>query len=290
MDGFSSNKKILISIAGFVLVVAVLVASLLILNGTDNIKTPATSNNSDNNVDFGNTTVSDIAGTTASKPTDSHVVNNQIDGDEARQIAAYISGTFYMTAEMYNGETVTDINMALSGNDFHATIKIPELSDMELGIMFLHDNVYIVNNKRKKYIDFDSFSSMMGGDAGIDMSMLKDVTSVLDLSAYDFHSFEQVDVDYEGQTANCHKYYANEMSVYFYFVSGELRRIDYIDANGEILTTIAMKEFSPDIPSDMLTLTGMNSVIINETNFMLGFIDFFGQEMFNQFMGNEFSY
>lgn len=312
MNGMSANKKIILSIVGFILIIVAIVGVLVVVGKTSESSNSSAQESQQNGCvqdaagdEYGNSSVNSefngdavantssqnsTTSTTAAHVTNSPAMNVQIGGDEGKQIVAFISGKFYMTAEMQADGVAAEVDIAVDGNNFQTTFEMDDMGGMELGIMFLNDNMYIVNNNRKKYIDFKSFASMMGGQSEIDMSELNEITSVLDLSEYSFESVEQDDVDLNGQRARCYTYYANEITVCFYFVAGELRQVDYIEPTGEIITSISMKTFSPNIPSGMLSLNGMNKVIINEMNFMLSIIDFFGQEMFNQFMGDEFRY
>lgn len=267
MKSLSGNKKIIISISGFVLVMVLLVVGLLFL-GKNDTTTHTELPSETGTVSYENPDEND-EGTTAATP-DYSGLFEKIDITEGKQIEAYISGKYYISATMYADDTSTDMDIAISGSDFHTTM---DMDGMKMGIMFRGDKVYLINANEKKYMDFDSISALMGSEMDFDMSSLKEVTAVLDLSKYNFQGFEQSKVDFEGQTANCYRYYADELSIFFYFVDGELKQIDYGDADGNVATSIDVKEFSPEIPSNMLTLIGLRQSTI---------FDFFGAELMQQ--------
>ena len=194
----------------------------------------------------------------------------KIDPEEGKQIAAYISGKYYISATMIADGTESDMNIAIRGTDFYTTM---DMDGMNMGIMFRGEKMYLINLNDKKYLDFDSISALMGSEMDFDMASLKEVASVLDLSSYNFQGFEQSKVDFEGQTANCYRYYADELSIFFYFVNGKLEKVEYGDAEGNMTTSIDVKEFSPEIPSDTFSLVGLKASTI---------FDFFGTELMQQ--------
>lgn len=265
MNGLSGNKKILISVVGFILVMAVGIGVLLVLSGS-NEKQPDELPDVSSSVSTEN-----FENVSAAVPeTDFPEMNFIMDASEGEKIQAYISGNYYISAVMNADDVATEMKFAINGKDFYTT---SDIEGMNLGIMFKNEKIYLINNTEKKYIDFDSIMTMLGGQTDFDMSEITAMTEVLDLSTYNFNDFEQTQVDFNGQTATCYKYYADEISFHFYFVEGELRQVDYGDADGVVTTTINVNEFSPTIPSNMLTLNGLKPSTI---------FDFFGQDMLQQ--------
>lgn len=265
MNGLSGNKKILISVVGFILIMAVGVGVLFIL-GANSDKQPVNSPDVSSSVN-----TEGMSNVSAAVPeTDFPEMNFIIDASEGEQIQAYISGNYYISAVMYADDVATEMKFAINGKDFYTTTDV---EGMNFGIMFKNEKIYFINSTEKKYIDFDSITSLLGGQMDFDMSEITAMTDVLDLSTYNFQGFEQSEVDFNGQPATCYKYYAEEISIYFYFVEGELRQVDYGDADGVVANTISVNEFSPTIPSNMLTLNGLRKSTI---------FDFFGQDMLDQ--------
>lgn len=265
MNRLDGNKKILISVVGFILVMAIVVGVLLILGANSNEQPVEVSEVSSS------VTTEDMSNVSVAVPeTDFPEMNFIIDASEGEQIQAYISGNYYISAVMYADDVATEMKFAINGKDFYTTTDI---EGMNFGIMFKNDKIYFINNTEKTYIDFDSIMTLLGGQTAFDMSEITAMTDVLDLSIYNFQDFEQSKVDFNGKPANCYKYYAEEISIYFYFVEGELRQVDYGDADGVVANTISINEFSPTIPSNMLTLNGLRQATI---------FDFFGQDMLQQ--------
>lgn len=260
----NGNKKILISVVSFVLILAVGIGVLAILgrnkdkpDDSDDVTMPAIIDDAEN--------VS-----VAAPDADFPEMNFLINATEGEKIQAYISGNYYISAVMHADGTDTEMKFATNGSDFYTT---SDIEGMNLGILFKNDKIYLINNTEKKYIDLDSIMTMVGGESGLDMSELSEITDVLDLSGYNFNNYEESQVDFEGQTANCYKYFAEELSIHFYFIDNELRQVDYGDADGVVTTSITVKEFSPTVPSEMLSLKGLKPSTI---------FDFFGTDLLQQ--------
>ena len=263
MNCLSGNKKILISVISFVLILAVGIGVLAILGRNE--KKP------DNSNDVTTPAIVDNENVSVSAPeTDFPEMNFLINATEGEKIQAYISGNYYISAVMHADGTDTEMKFATNGSDFYTT---SDVEGINLGILFKNDKIYLINNNEKKYIDLDSIMTMVGGESGLDMSELSEMTDVLDLSGYNFDNYEESQVDFEGQTAHCYKYFAEDISIHFYFVENELRQVDYGDAEGVVTTSITVKEFSPTVPSEMLSLSGLRQSTI---------FDFFGQDLLQQ--------
>ena len=268
MNRLDGNKKILISIVGFMVVISAVIGVLLMLSGTGDDNYPPV-NSSDIYKPQESTGISE-EDTSSATQTTSPAMNLQISATEGEIIEAYISGSYYISGTMYSDGVSTDMDLAIDGQDFHTTV---DMDGVNMGIMFRSNKVYVINSNEKKYIDFDSIAALIGGQMDFDLSELKEVTSVLDLSEYQFKGVDQSKVDFEGETANCYRYYTDEISIWFYFVAGNLRQIDLGNANGDVATSISVKAFSPYVPSNMLTLSGLRQATI---------FDFFGADLMQQ--------
>ena len=283
METTNSNKKIFISLGGFSLALLLLVIGLAILNkaGGDE-KPPETTTRAEipviqeeestQNIDVeytsqeATTTVPVTEAPTTSVP----VTDVQISDAEARHIQAFITGKYYISSTMIADGTSNDIDIAIRGTDFYTTVDV---DGVKMGIMFLGDNIYMINTQEKKYLDFNSIAMMTGNQLDFDMDELKEVASVFDLSVYNFTGFDQAYVDLDGQTANRYRYYADEISIYFYFVDDVLKKVEHANKDGAIATTFIVKEFSPTIPSGMMSLVGLKRATL---------FNFFGEDFILQ--------
>ena len=280
METTNSNKKILISVGAFALALLLLVTVLAVLKKTGGDEKPAETttraeipyvqeDETVQNVE-NNTQVSTTAPVTTAPTTAAPVTNVQISEAEGRQIQAFISGNYYISSTMIADGTSNDIDIAIRGTDFYTTV---DMDGVKMGIMFLGDNIYMINLEEKKYLDFNSVAMMTGNQIDFDMDELKEVASVFDLTVYNFKGYDQAVVELDGQSANRYRYFADDISIYFYFVDGVMKKVEHANADGVVATTFIVKEFSPTIPSGMMSLVGLKKATI---------FNFFGEDFLMQ--------
>lgn len=271
MSGLSANKKILISVLAFVLIIAAIVGVLLVLGGNGK-KTPNPDNSEPNTAGFvhdaDNTDNSDNTNETTEPvsytlPTTSPAMNTN-NSDFAAQsaiIEAYISGNYYISAVIDADGERMNMDMALRGKDFQTTV---DMDGQALTIIYMNNGIYLVDENSKKYIEFSQTLLAM---SGIDLSELSQMTEELDLSKYNFTGMDISQTELNGYTADCYTYYTADSSIFFYFVGTELKRIDYGDADGNIGITMDVYQFSPTYPANMFNLSGLTKTTL---------LDFFG--------------
>lgn len=268
MNNLSGNKKILVSVGVFVLIMAVAVGVLLILGSSDepeyNDSTPQ------GNFKYGEESLTSENLTSAPLTTSPAMNTQGISFTPAQQaiMTAYTSANYYMTGSIYAEGTGTPVTIAMSGRNFYTTT---EIEGMNMGVMYYGGRIYFINKDEKKYLDLETVTALMGADFGFDMSELDAVTESFDMTKYNFREIEQTEVEHEGENLTCFRFFNDEMSLYFYFAGDELRQIDFGTAEGEISSSTVVDEFLPEIPSDMLTLKGLRMSTV---------FDFFGEEFY----------
>lgn len=260
MLGLSANKKILISVAAFLLVVAILAGGLFIMgrrseNGSEdssNLHTLPQLEYESNSSEDGSE--DRTANSTAQKPQPSAASAAEKDSiflSQKKTIEAFLSGTFYMSSAMITDGESKMMNMAIRGKDFQTTM---EAEGMTATIMYINSKIYFVNESAKTYIEL---SNVLMKTLGLDMSDIEGALSEINFSGYEFTNAKKFDAEVDGQKAECFMYYNAELSVSFYFIGEDLKKIDFGDAQGHVASTMEVYDFSPVIPTGMLTLSGL---------------------------------
>ncbi len=268
MDKLTGNRKILISISVFVLIMAFIVGALLILGSSDE---PQPQDNTPQ-VNTGDTDESLTSESLTSAPlTTSPAMNTEgIVYTPAQQaiMVAYTSANYYMKGSIHADGAFTPVTIAMSGRNFYTTT---EIEGMNMGVMYYGGKVYFINNGEKKYLDLETITALMGADFGFDMSELDIVTESFDMTKYNFREMEKTELVHEGEDVTCFRFFNDEMSLYFYFAGDELRQIDFGNAEGVVSSSTVVDEFSAEIPAGMLTLKGLRMSTV---------FDFFGPEFY----------
>ena len=254
----NANKKILLSVVAFVLVVA-LGGVILFFLGSDNRKEPYVD-------EYGNVYYpdgyNDPDKTTSVNLPDSPAMGDiYMDAQERTAIEAFVSGCYYISMIDMSSPDQAQLDIAIRNEDFQMAA---EVEGVKFEIMFLNSNLYLIDSE-KRYIDMSSLSSLAGAEEAFDTESMKEVAAVLDVSQYNFHSVEKEDTTVDNSAAVCYKYISDDLELKFYFVASELRQIDFVAASddGENLS-IKVNQFLPYIPSDKLTVVGLKKTSILE--------------------------
>lgn len=244
----SGNKKILISVLVFLLVIAAIVCVLLIVGSrtdedgtTEPVPVSTAAPATDMTTEPSSYTM----------PTTSPAMNNSQTLSQVSQIEAYVSGTYYISATMTEDGVETAMDMAVRGKDFQTTM---DMDGMRVSVLYMNGGVYFVNEDAKTYMEFSNAQMQL---LGVDLSEMEDLTDSINLSGYDFKGVEQTQTQLGGNTADCYRYYTDDISVWFYFIGDEMKQIDFGDADGNVASTLTIRTFSPTIPGNMLSLSGL---------------------------------
>ena len=263
----NANKKIILCIAGFVAVMAIIIGALFVLGNSDTPSLP-----DDNQVNlYEPGSVFYYEDTTAAELTLSPAMDNAVQTvivpEHAAIVEAFVSGCYYVTIVDYSSGQATEMTLALRGDNVHVA---SEVSGMKLEMMIMNDNVYLVNSKEKKYLDFKSLMQMAGAtEEEFDLTEMRQVAELLDVSEYSFHSVENLRAEENGITLDGYRFSSDEYEMFFWFSGIELRKLEFgaIGENDRIAVDI--KEFSGTIPDGILTLKGLRKASM---------LDFFGEE------------
>lgn len=250
MTGLSANKKIIITVVSFVLLIAVF-AVVLKFTGTGDGKDPERETTS---ADSGYVeALSDMSEETSISPAAATMpeMNNDVSDAVTAAIYAYMSGQYYIDGKMYSGGEITEVSLAISGKDFYTSADI---EGMSVSILYKGNKIYFIKNDTKQYIEL---SDVLLDSYDIDLSEMEELTEYFNLTQYNFTGFDRYSSKVDGQTADCFKYYNDDMSVVFYFVDDELKQIDMGDGNGNANSTVTVNEFSPEVPAGMMSLSGL---------------------------------
>lgn len=255
MNGLSSNKKIIITVASFVALIAVFAVILKFAgNGDKNVTETETTTSSSGYVED----YSDMSEETSVSPAAATMpaMNNDVSDAVVAAIYAYMSGQYYIDGVMTADGELTEISLALSGKDFYTSADI---EGMSVSILYKSNKIYFIKNETKQYIEL---SDVLLNTYDIDLSEMEEITEYFNLTQYNFTGFDRYSGKTDGQTADCFKYYNDDMSVVFYFVGDELKQIDMGDGNGNANSTVTVNEFSPEVPAGMMSLSGLTKTTL----------------------------
>lgn len=270
MNKLNGNQKILVSVAAFVLIMVAVVGVLFALGEKDELTSKENNTyNSQVSDAYEETSAESLTSLPVTTSPAMNTVGITFSQAEQAIMQAYTSGNYYLSGEIHSDGTIMPIDLAMSGNNFYTTT---EMDGMDMGVMYLNGKVYFINNKEKKYLDFETITALMGADLGFDMSELDAIADSMDMSQYSFQELEKTETTLDGEDVTCYRFFNDELSLYFYFADDELRQVDFGSADGQIATSTVVDKFLPEVPAGMLSLNGLT---------MSNIFDFFGEDFYN---------
>lgn len=266
----SSNKKLIITVAVFSAIIIIFALVLKFAGSSDNNNGNDTIY-SDDSVSVEYNSDDYIQEYTTKEVTTVAEMNNAESTLTLEEIAimnAYIHGQYYLKGVIDADGVPTEIDLAISGKNFQTSMAV---EGMDFSILYLNGNVYFVDNSSKIYL---ALSELLMDSMDVDMSDMEEITDYLSLAAYNFTDFKEGLTEIDGITANCYTFYNDEMSVAFCFIDNELKQINYGDGYGNVSSSLIVYEFSAQIPSGMLTLSGLRGTTV--ASFVSSYMSLFG--------------
>lgn len=264
----NGNTKIILCVAGFIAIMAAVIGALFVLGNSNTQNLP----DDDNQVNLyepgsvyfdEDTTAVDLT----LSPAMQGAVQTVIVPEHAKIVEAFVSGCYYITIVDYSSGEATEMTLALRGENVHIA---SEVSGMKLEMIIMNDNIYLVNSKEKKFLDFKSLMQMAGAtEEDFDLSEMRQIAELLDVSEYNFHSIENFQTEENGITLDGYRFSSDEYELFFWFNGVELRRLEFGTIGQNDKMTVDIKEFSGTIPDGMLSLKGLRKSSM---------LDFFGEE------------
>lgn len=173
---------------------------------------------------------------------------------------AFIKGVFYFEGTVYTMEN-EGMSMKLATDENRNLQLETSVDNVSVTFLLLDSQPYLLDTKSKTYIevsarllsilglDTDSFDEItsfsQSGQGSDDSSTITKQTAVL-INGEEGLCTEMTGTDEDGKTS----------SVKLYTIGEHLCQAENFDSDGNMTMQMAFSHFSPDIPSDQLTLSG----------------------------------
>lgn len=164
------------------------------------------------------------------------------------QINSFFKGHYYFDGIMISNGESAPMELAMNGNDF---IVYSEMDGIDMGILYLDDEFYLINPNEKKYTVINSTVQKM---MDLDVS-----TFSFDFNNTGFNGYSPTEVTealYDGQSAVCYTYKDSKNNIDFVVVNDEIIQFVQYNTDGSKKTVIQFDEFTTDYSADMVSLNG----------------------------------
>ncbi len=199
--------------------------------------------------------------------------DNQIEEGESisqkyigSQVEVFIKGSYYMEGTIYSTGTVMPVKLATDGTNFHFTTT---MSDISIGVLILDDATYLIQPNANIYTEL---SERLVKALGIEDEF--DVAELTNFKAEDVDNtvskINQSAVTINGVAGLCNEYVYDETTVRLYSIGDKLIQVDNYNSDGVITMQIVVDNIVETIPSNQLTLKGMEQASV--TSFISSFM------------------
>lgn len=173
--------------------------------------------------------------------------NNAIASDDVmRIINSFFKGKYYFDGTMVADGAQSAMEIAMDGNNY---IVYSEMDGMDLGVLSLDGEFYLINPSAKKYT---VLSKTLQNMMDLDMDSLK-----MDFNAGAFNGFQPTEVTearYNGKSAVCYTYKNSQHHYDFVVVNGEIIQMVQYNSSGKAATVLHFDEFSADFDKNMVSI------------------------------------
>ena len=219
----------------------------------DSSETTTNNNGSGNNSSGNNGSGNNSSGNNSSSSNGNSTVRPRPSGSDAgfssedEAINAVLKGKYYMSS---TDDEAGSIELAISGNNMELYMSV---EGMQMGILLLNGETYFVNSENH-YVNINELADFMDGE--FDTSEMVALTDTFNFAKYNFTRTEKSAAMLDGKQATLYRYKDGATELVFYFVSGELKVLEFYPEGVADGYVMAINDFRSVIPSDMLTLNG----------------------------------
>lgn len=178
-------------------------------------------------------------------------------------VEAFVSGKFYLEGVVYTeieerGTKKTEVMPLILSQDGKNYQITANYSGISLSMLLLDGKTYIVLPRDNQYAELsESLITMLDLDQGLGVndfqSIAQDSEGVADAA------MSQLSVTINGQPGLCTVYQFSDVIYKLYSIGDTLIQIENYDLDGTMTAQIAVDEISAQIPSDQLTLKGLEA-------------------------------
>lgn len=180
----------------------------------------------------------------------------------------FLSGNYYLEGVVYSAGEVMPVILATDGENYQFTANY---SGVSFGMLLLGDATYVVLPETKQYTPLSER-----------LIAALDIEDSLSVNDFQITKNETVDGDSEvtqfavtidGEPGLCTIYDFGDSSIKLYSIGDKLVQVENYEADGSLSMQIVIDEILAQIPSDMLTLKGLEEASV--TSFIQSFIGMF---------------
>lgn len=181
------------------------------------------------------------------------------------EVEIFVNNTYYIEGTIYSSGAAMGIKLATDKDNVQLTAAV---SGIEICMLVLDNKTYVVQPSAKLYTELsDNLLSVLGLEDSFSVSDFQSITD--ELGENPEFNIKQSIVTINGEPGLCNEYVYDEATIKLYSIGEKLIQIDNYDSTGTLTMQIVVDEISSIIPSDQLTLKGLEQASVS--NFVASF-------------------
>lgn len=181
-------------------------------------------------------------------------------------VETFLSGKYYLEGVVYSEGEAMPVLLATDGVNYQFTANY---SGIAFGMLILDGSTYVVLPKTKQYTELSetliSALDLEGGLGVNDFQIIVDEGNSNDSAA-----LSQYSVTINGEAGLCTVYTFEDTEFKLYSIGDKLIQVENYEKDGTMIMQIVVDELSAQIPSDQLTLKGLEKASV--TSFIQSFV------------------
>ena len=182
------------------------------------------------------------------------------------EVEAFISGSYYLEGLVYSEGEVLPIQLATDGKNYQFTANY---SGIAFGMLILDATTYVVLPRQKQYTELsETLLSALDLDEGLGVEDFQMIAAEGNDNAK--AKLSQYSVTINGDPGLCTVYTFEDSVFKLYSIGDDLIQVESYDKDGTMTMQITVDVLTSQIPSDQLTLKGLEKASV--TSFIQSFI------------------
>lgn len=186
------------------------------------------------------------------------------------EVEVFVRGNYFIDGVIYSSGDAMEVQIATDGLNVQVTA---EVSGISFGMLVLDGTTYVIQPAAKIYTELsDALLSALGLDEGFSVEDFKSISD--QIGEEEIYNLKQSKVTINGESGLCNEYNYEDATVRLYSIGEKLIQVDNYNEEDVLTMQIVLDSISSTIPSDQLTLKGLEKASI--TTFISSFFDLAG--------------
>lgn len=174
------------------------------------------------------------------------------------EVEIFVRGSYYIEGTVYSSGSAMDVKLATDGKNVQLTANV---SGLAFGMLVLDGTTYVLQPAAKTYTELSAaLLSALGLEDSFSVEEFQAIAG--QVGEEQIYNLKQSTVTINGETGLCNEYNYDDATIRLYSIGEKLIQVDNYDKDGVLTMQIVIDSISSTIPSNQLTLKGLEKASI----------------------------